>query len=89
MKSRVARFLIAVFILIFVNVAAAFLMSDSGDTPDAVGRWGVPMVFAQFSGAVDQEFFSRGALAVDVTLSLASVVWFVFYPQRTTRHVNA
>jgi hypothetical protein len=84
MKRFIIRFLVALSAFAAANAVSFFVRSDdlfTPDMPDAMTRFGFPLLVYQDGGPVALCFFSRTALWNDVMIAvLLSLAAAVFYP---------
>ena len=74
MKRFIVRVLIALSLFAAANVISFFVRSDdlfTPDMPDAMTRFGVPLLVYQDGGPVPLCFFSRAALYGNVAIAMA------------------
>ena len=84
MKHFLIRSFTALTIFVIANLVSLFVRSDdlfTPDTPDAMTRFGFPILVAQDGGPVAFCFFSRAALFGNVAIALlASFAIATWYP---------
>ena len=92
MKRFAVRFLIGLSAFVAVNAASFFALSDdlfTPDMPDAMTRFGFPLLAYQDGGPVALCFFSRAALCgnavIAVLLSLAAAACYPAVRQEVLR----
>jgi hypothetical protein len=74
MRGLIIRFLITVSVFAAANVASFFARSDdlfTPDMPDAMTRFGFPLLVYQDGGPVALCFFSRAALCGDIAVAVS------------------
>lgn len=81
----IVRFLLVLVVFSVANCVSLFVRSDNlftPDTPDAMTRWGFPILVYQRGGPVALDYFSRSALGVDTVIGvLVAVLAAVYYDE--------
>jgi len=68
----IVRFLIVLMLFGLTNLVSLLMRSDdlfTPDTPDAVTRWGFPILVYQRGGPVALDYFSSIALTLDILIA--------------------
>jgi len=90
MKRFILRFLVALSVFAAVNVVSFFARSDdlfTPDMPDAMTRFGFPLLVYQDGGPVALCFFSRAALCGNIALAVALSIGVAAYFPRIRRDI--
>jgi hypothetical protein len=72
-KRFIVRFLLVLLLFSLANLVSLFVRSDdlfTPDTPDAMTRFGCPLLVYQSGGPVGLDYFSRTALLVNIMIAL-------------------
>ncbi len=84
MSRFLPRFLIGLGVFAALNAGSVLALSDdlvTPDRPDAMTRFGFPLLVLQDGGPLALCFFSRGALAGNIAIAVAaSIAVAALYP---------
>ncbi|MFO1515120.1 MAG: hypothetical protein U1F83_19825 [Verrucomicrobiota bacterium] len=73
MKKLIVQFLVVLMLFGLVNLGSLLVRSDdlfTPDVPDAMTRWGFPLLVYQHGGPVALDYFSSIALSLDALVGL-------------------